>query len=84
MWRQWRDDYLDNIRYYCLVTSEVYIRNHFADIKKYASVIENRLDDAGCTLESVLVDNAQVLERAQKHNGNYVLIDDRYEINIDL
>lgn len=77
-------EYLDNIRYYCLVMSEVYIRNHFADIKKYASVIENRLDDAGCTLESVLVDNAQVMELVQKHNGSYVLIDDRYEIDTDL
>jgi hypothetical protein len=27
--------YLDNIRYYCLVMSEDYIRNHFDDIKSY-------------------------------------------------
>ena len=27
-------EYLDNIRYYCLVMSEEYIKNHFADIKK--------------------------------------------------
>ena len=38
-------EYLENIRYYCLVMSERYIRNHFSDIKKYANVIENRLDD---------------------------------------
>lgn len=31
--------YLDNIRYYCFVMSENYIRSHFADIKKYASII---------------------------------------------
>jgi len=84
----WKNDfskeYLDNIRYYCLVMSEKYIRNHFNDIKNYARVIENRLDDESCTLESVLEDNAQVLELAQKHNANYVLIDDEYNIDIDL
>ncbi len=73
--------YLDDIRYYCLIMSERYIRNHFDDIKKYACVIENRLDD-DCTLESVLEDNANVLDLAQKHEVNYILIDDNYEIDI--
>ena len=59
-------EYLDNIRYYCLVMSKNYIRNHFNDIKKYASVIENRLDDEYLTLENVLEDNKLVLELAQK------------------
>jgi len=77
-------EYLDSIRYYCLAMSENYIRNHFADIKKYASVIEDRMDDEGCTPESVLADNAQVLELARIHNANVVLIDDKYEIDIDL
>ena len=77
-------EYLDNIRYYCLVMSEKYIRNHFGDIKRYANVTENRLNDEYCTMESVLEDNAQVLELAQKYNVNYVLIDDEYKINIDL
>ncbi len=75
-------EYLGDIRYYCLVMSENYIKNHFADIKKYASVIENRLDDEDCTLESVLKDNAKVLELVKKHDVNYVLIDDKYEIDI--
>ena len=77
-------EYLDDIRYYCLVMSESYIRNHFNDIKGYASVIENRLDDEDCTLERVLADNAQVLELAQKNSANYILIDDEYKIDIDL
>lgn len=77
-------EYLDNIRYYCLVMSKNYIRNHFNDIKKYASVIENRLDDEYLTLENVLEDNKLVLELAQRHNANCVLIDDEYKIDIDL
>ena len=74
-------EYLENIRYYCLVMSEKYIKNHFADIKAYANVIEARIDD-DCTIESVLADNAQILALAQKHNANYILIEDKYEIDI--
>ena len=74
-------EYLEYIRYYCLVMSEEYIKNHFADIKTYANVIEARIDD-DCTIESVLADNAQILALAQKHNVNYILIEDKYEIDI--
>ena len=80
--KDFSDEYLQNIKYYCLIMSENYIRNSFSDIKKYANVIENRLDDSYCTLESVLEDNAEVLKHAQKHKVNYVLIDDKYEIDI--
>ena len=84
----WQKDfepaYLEHIRYDCLVMSEAYIRNHFDDIKKYACIIEDRLDDEWCTMESVLADNAEVLELAQRHNVSYILIEDHYEIHIDL
>ena len=78
--KDFEKEYLEHIKYYCLVMSENYIRNHFADIKKYANVIENRLDDEDCTLENVLKDNAKTLELAQRHNVPYLLIDDKYEI----
>lgn len=71
-------NYLEHIRYVCLVMSEKYIRNHFADIKKYASVIENRGDDAYCTMASVLRDNKKMWELCQKHQANYVWIDEEY------
>ena len=64
--------------------SDCYIRNHFDDIKKYANVIENRLDDTWCTMESVLKDNEQMLERAKNNKVNYVLIDDIYEFKMEL
>lgn len=63
--------------------SKDYIKNHFADIKKYSNVIEHRLNDE-CTMESVLEDNARFLELAQRYHVNYVLMDDKYEIDIDL
>ena len=77
-------EYLESIKYFCLVMSEKYIRNHFNNIKKYANAIENRLDDEWCTMESVLADNAEVLALAKRHNSNYILIDDQYDIKIDL
>ena len=82
--KDFNSEYLENIKYYCLVMSEEYIRNYFSDIKKYANIIENRLDDEWCTMESVLSENAQMLEFAKKYNVNYILIDDKYEINIEL
>ena len=82
--KDFEPEYLENIRYYCLVMSESYIKNHFANIKKYANVVENRLDDGWCTLESVLEDNAEVFELAIKNQVNYVLIDDKYEVDIEL
>ena len=77
-------EYLGEIKYYCLVMSENYIRKHFDDIKKYADIIEKRLDDSYCTLESVLRDNMQMFSLAEKHNANCILIDDEYDVNIDL
>ena len=76
--------YLKDIKCYCLVMSENYIKTHFDDIKKYANAIEKRLDDDWCTMESVLDDNAQFLALAKKHNTNFILIDDTYKVNIEL
>lgn len=83
----WANDfeeaYLPHIKYYCLVMSEKYIKNHFENINKYANLIEKRLN-ATCTLENVLEDNRQFLELAQKHKVNYILIDAAYDINAEL
>ena len=80
--KDFEPDYLEHIKYYCLVMSEEYIRNNFADIKEYANVIESRIDDEGCTMESVLKDNASMLELAKRYNQNYILIEGKYEIDI--
>ena len=76
------DEYRKNIRYYCLVMSECYIKNNFEDIKRYANVIEKRLDDSDFTMESAINDNTEILKLAKKHKADYILIDDKYEIDI--
>jgi len=80
--KDFEESYLTEIRWVCLVMSESYIRNHFDDIKGYASVIENRLDDSDCTLESVLEDNAAYLALAQEYNVPFLRIDGEYAPDI--
>ncbi len=82
--KDFESEYIENIKYYCLVLSNKYITNHFSDIKKYASVVENRMDDEGCTIEAVLRDNAEILEQCQNYKVNYLLIDDEYQVDIEL
>ena len=83
----WKKDfsgeYLENIKLFCLVMSEKYIRAHFNDIKQYANVIEKRIND-DCTLEGVSKDNVRTLALAQRNGSSCILIDDSYNIDIDL
>ena len=80
--KDFEERYLAEIRYLCLVMSEEYIRSHFADIKEYANVIENRLDDSDCTMESVLEDNAAYLSLAREYNVRFLMIDGEYAPDI--
>ena len=84
-WEQYFDTgYRSKIKYVCLVMSNRYIREHFEDIKKYASVIEERLDDSDCTMESVLEDNAKMLAQCKQYGVEYMLIDEDYRIEFAL
>lgn len=81
----WQNDFDNNyskeIKYICLIMSEKYIRNHFQDIKKYASVIENRLDDTYLSMETLIKDNNHALSSVNKYKLNYIFIDDEYNLN---
>ena len=77
-------EYLREIRFYCLVMSDKYIEEHFDDINKFASVIEDRGDDEGWTIEMARRENAQMLEQCFRHNAEYILIDEKYQVNIEL
>lgn len=82
--RDFEAEYLEHIKYYCLVMSETYIRNHFDDIKAYASVVENRIDDEYCTMEMLLRDNAEILEKCKEYGVNYILIDEEYQVEVEV
>ena len=81
----WEQDFppddLRHIRCICLIMSETYIRTHFDEILLHANVVERRLQD-DCTMEELLCDNARNLDLCRKHKVNFVLIHDKYEINL--
>lgn len=84
-WKKDFDDkYLKQIKYYCLVMTENYIKKHYDDIKSYACVIENRRDDSYCNENMLIRDNKYNLEMCKKHNCNYILIDESYRTDIDI
>ena len=82
--KDFEKEYLDKIRFYCLVMSSRYIENHFDDIRKFASVIEERLDDEDCTLEMVRRDNAKMQEKCVKYGVEPIYIDEVYQVDIEL
>lgn len=74
-------DYLEHIKGIYLVMSPEYIENHFEEIKKYACVIEDRLDDSWCTKEAVLEDNRSCMEGCLTYSCEYKLITDTYDVD---
>ena len=73
-------DYLENIRYVCLVMSHRYIENHFADIADKASIIEQRLDDSDLNKAELIAENEHNLAQCIAHNLPYHLIDGEYSL----
>ena len=61
--------------------SEAYIRSHFADIKRYANVVEQRLDDSDCTVETLIRDNTETLKMCRLYGADYLLIDGDYRVD---
>lgn len=84
----WQMDFscedLNNIKYYCIIMSEGYIKNNFPDILKYESAIEHRLFDVKLSKEELIQDNNLNLQKCKRYNLNYILIDKVYDINIKL
>lgn len=81
----WKNDfppeYRKEIRCIRLIMSDRYIRSHFEDIKKYANVVEQRLDDSYCTMDTVLADNRHQLAMCEQLGEEYHLIDSDYDLS---
>ena len=78
------EGYLREIRFYCLIMSDKYIEEHFDHISKYASIIEDRGDDADWTIETARRENAWMLEQCIRYGAEYIFIDEEYRIEIEL
>lgn len=74
--------YLNHIRYQCIIMSQDYINKHFDDIIKYANVIENRIDDNYCNKNLLIRDNQLALDMCKLYGCDYILIENKYEIDM--
>lgn len=76
--------YCGQIRFVCLIFSEDYIQNNYHDIMHYASVIEKRDDDDYCTRELLLNENRENLAKCREYGCQFILIDKKYNVDIQL
>ena len=77
------EEYARHIRYVCLIFSDKYIRERFADIAQLENVIEKRQGtdlDIGQLAET----NRHNLEQCLARGYNYIPIDDTYPTDIDI
>ena len=83
-WRtHFSEEYLLQIRDMFLVMTERYIRSHFDSIRRYATCIEERLDDSGLSMNSLIEDNAEILRQCCLNGCRYILLEDEYTIDLD-
>ena len=78
------ENYLKEIQDCWLILSKKYILNHYEDIIVHANDVECRLDDSHCTREYLIRENEQMLSECKKYNLTYILIDDKYDVDINL
>lgn len=84
-WRKdFQPDYLEHIRYVCLIFSEGYLQKHHKEILRYANAMEHRLHDEDCTQEMLLSENRKNFERCVQYGCDYLLIDGPYHVDIVL
>lgn len=82
--KDFEEEYLKKIRFFCLVMSEKYIRENYSDIEEYSDIIENREKDTGFSIEELIGENRFNLEQCVKYGYEYILIDEKYDVDIEL
>ncbi len=84
----WKKDfdkkYLKEIQYVCLIMTKSYINNYYSNIKKYSNIIENRICNENIDKEEFIRENKYNLDMCKKYNNRYILINDKYEVNLEL
>ena len=76
--------HLSQIKYLCLIMSSDYINKHFDEIKNYACIIEKRLNDSTLNKNDLIKENDFAFKECKKYNLNYILIDDKYELDTQI
>ena len=78
------EEYLKSIKYVCLIMTEKYIKNNIENILKYENVIENRLYKDNINIDEFIEENKYNLDMCKKYGYNYILIDDKYDIDLNI
>ena len=78
------EEYLKNIKYVCLIMTEKYIKNNIENILLYEDVIENRLYKDNINIDEFIEQNKYNLDMCKKYGYNYILIDDKYDIDLNI
>lgn len=77
------EEYLEKLRYVCLVMSRSYIEAHFSDIHEKASAIEERLEDV-IDRDALIRENEENLRSCREYGSEYILIDGEYRVELTL
>lgn len=81
--KDFEKEYLLKIKYYCLIMSKKYILTNFPVISMYENAIEKRLN-SDFTQEELIKENQTNLQMCKKYSLNYILIDNEYQVDIEL
>ena len=81
--KDFKEEYLKEIQYICLIMTEEYIKNNYNDIIKYENVIEKRKQQKCVDIKNLIEENKYNLETCRKLKNNYILIKNKYSINLD-
>ncbi len=78
------EEYLKEIQYVCLIMTEEYIKNNYQDIIKYENIIEQRKQQESIDIENLIEENKYNLKMCEKYKNRYILINDKYDIKLDI
>ncbi len=82
--KDFEKEYVKEIQYICLIMTEEYIKNNYQDIIKYENIIEQRKQQESIDIENLIEENKYNLNMCEKYKNKYILIKDKYEIDLDI
>ena len=79
-----KGEYLDKIKYVCLIMTNKYIDEHYNDIVKFENRIEKRLYKADISMKKLKEENENNLKMCKKYNNEYILINEKYDVDFKI
>ena len=82
--KDFEEEYVKEIQYICLIMTEEYIKNNYQDIIKYENIIEQRKQQESIDINNLIEENKYNLNMCEKYKNGYILINDKYDIKLDI